>query len=74
MLFRSIEEIVLPMSMAGKNLIEINLRAKYNITVIGIKTDTKVDISPDPEKTLRAEDILIVLGENSDLDRFTKVK
>ncbi|RSD25000.1 potassium channel family protein [Mesobacillus subterraneus] len=70
----SIEEIKLPMSMAGKNLIEINLRAKYNITVIGIKTANKVDISPDPEKTLRAEDILIVLGENGDLNRFTNVK
>ncbi|ESU31173.1 hypothetical protein G3A_18075 [Bacillus sp. 17376] len=70
----SIEEIKLPMSMAGKNLIEINLRAKYNITVIGVKTANKVDISPDPEKTLRAEDILIVLGENGDLTRFTKIK
>jgi trk system potassium uptake protein len=70
----SIEEIKLPMSMAGKNLIEINLRAKYNITVIGVKTANKVDISPDPEKTLRAEDILIVLGENGDLNRFTKIK
>jgi trk system potassium uptake protein len=70
----SIEEIKLPMSMAGKNLIEINLRAKYNITVIGVKTANKVDISPDPEKTLRAEDILIVLGENGDLNRFAKIK
>lgn len=70
----SIEEIKLPMSMAGKNLIEINLRAKYNITVIGVKTANKVDISPDPEKTLRAEDILIVLGENGDLNKFTKIK
>ncbi|MEH7886245.1 TrkA family potassium uptake protein [Bacillus sp. JJ1609] len=70
----SIEEIKLPMSMAGKNLIEINLRAKYNITVIGVKTGSKVDISPDPEKTLRAEDILIVLGENGDLNKFSKVK
>ncbi|PLR96837.1 potassium channel family protein [Bacillus sp. T33-2] len=68
----SIEEIAVPEGMIGKNLREVNLRAKYNITVIAIRSESRIDISPDPEQVLKEDDIFIVVGENRDLERFAK--
>ncbi|CAM3775127.1 potassium channel family protein [Mesobacillus zeae] len=70
----SIEEIKVPGSMNGRSLKEINLRAKYNITVIAIKERDKIDISPDPYKKLHDDDVLIVIGENKDLVKFEKTE
>lgn len=70
----SIEEITVPKSMIGQNLRKVNMRAKYNITVIAIKNNHKMDILPSPEQALRIDDILIVMGENEDLQKFSHVK
>ena len=70
----SIEEIKAPASMYGKNLREINLRANYNITVIATKNNNKIEILPNPEQALKSEDILIVIGENEDLQNFSQMK
>ncbi|WP_071460513.1 potassium channel family protein [Bacillus massilinigeriensis] len=69
----SIEEIKVPRSLSGRSLREINLRAKYNVTVIAIKEGEKIDISPDPYKKLHDDDILIVIGENKDLIKFERM-
>jgi trk system potassium uptake protein TrkA len=69
----SIEEIKVPTSMNGQNLREVNMRANYNITVIAIKNNKKIDILPNPERALKGDDILIVIGENEDLQKFSHV-
>jgi trk system potassium uptake protein TrkA len=68
----SIEEVKVHPSMIGKNLRELNLRARFNITVIAIISGGKVSISPSPDQTIKEGDILVVIGENKDLDRFEK--
>jgi trk system potassium uptake protein len=68
----SIEEVKVHPSMIGKNLRELNLRARFNITVIAIISDGKVSVSPSPDRTIKEGDILVVIGENKDLDRFEK--
>jgi trk system potassium uptake protein len=68
----SIEEVKIHPSMIGKNLRELNLRARFNITVIAIISGGKVSISPSPDQTIKEGDILVVIGENKDLDRFEK--
>lgn len=69
----SLEEIKVPNSMEGQNLREINLRANYNITVIAIKNNHQVDISPSPERALEPDDVLVVIGENDDLQQFSQL-
>ncbi|WP_138495308.1 potassium channel family protein [Paenibacillus pinistramenti] len=56
-------------SMVGKNLIELNVRAKYRCNVMAIKKEggSKMDISPDAHERLGSEDILIVVGHKEDL-------
>ncbi|MBT2758228.1 TrkA family potassium uptake protein [Mesobacillus foraminis] len=70
----SIEEIKVPASMEGRNLRELDLRAKFNVTVVAIKERNKINIAPDPEETLEPDDILLVIGENCDLEKFERAK
>ncbi|MEH7332857.1 TrkA family potassium uptake protein [Neobacillus drentensis] len=69
----SMEEIKVPASMKGQNLRDLNLRANYNVTVIAIKNNDKMEILPHPEQALKSDDILIVIGENEDLQKFSQI-
>lgn len=48
----NIEEIILPMSMKGKSLRELDLRAKYNISVIAIVSNGEIIIAPSPDQDI----------------------
>ncbi|KOS66326.1 potassium uptake system protein [Lysinibacillus contaminans] len=67
----NIEEIKLPVKMVGKNLRELNLRAKYNINVIALVRDGDVIVSLSPEHSLQQDDFLIVIGNRKDLVKFS---
>ena len=44
----SIMEIVTPTNWVGKTIIELNLRAKYDITVLAVKTTSGLKVMPSP--------------------------
>ncbi|QDU34435.1 Ktr system potassium uptake protein A [Poriferisphaera corsica] len=76
----SIVEIQTPEAWRGHNLIELNLRAEYNVHVVAIKrrkpeqselTPPSVMI-PDPTSGLREEDILVIMGADKDLAKIVK--
>jgi trk system potassium uptake protein TrkA len=69
----NLEEIRLPSKMAGKNLRELDLRAKYNVSIIAILRDDDVIVSPSPEDLLQKEDILVTIGERKDLAKFSSL-
>lgn len=79
----SIAELVPPDEFIGKNLREIDIRARYGLTVIGIKkrkktmspegkpdTEEKIEVSPKADYTIEQNDILVILGGNKDIDKF----
>jgi trk system potassium uptake protein TrkA len=78
----SIVELYVPESMVGKSLERLNLRADYMVNVIAIERfKTTVDeegnplkeervILPTKDDVLLGDDILIVVGRNTDLDAF----
>lgn len=68
----SIVEIQTSRQMIGQNLRQLDIRAKYGCNVIGIKTGEKMNIAPNAEDTIKAHDILVVVGKNTDLQRFEK--
>lgn len=70
----SIEEIKLPSSMAGKSLKELNIRAKFNLNVIAIKNEEKINISPSPNEVIQEGDVLIIIGEKEGLLLFANLK
>jgi trk system potassium uptake protein TrkA len=66
----SIAEIRAARSMVGKNLRQLDIRAKYGCNVMGIKTGTQINIAPNAEDLIKENDILIVVGKNVDLQNF----
>ncbi|KKK39295.1 potassium uptake system protein [Mesobacillus campisalis] len=69
----SIEEIKVPKSMEGKTLKDLDLRADHNVIVVAIKEKDKINIAPGPEETLKMDDVLFVVGENTDLEKFSNI-
>ncbi len=66
----NIEEIVASPFMIGKSLRELNIRAKYQVTVIAINSGGRLNISPMPNDTIKEDDILVVIGEKKYLKKF----
>lgn len=67
----SIMEIRVPKSWAGKSILELNVRANYNINIIACRgTDDSISISPDPKMPLVAENKLIVVGANESIEKI----
>ena len=67
----SIVEIVTPTNWIGKTLIELDLRAKYEITVLAIKTGKTIKVTPSPEEELKDGSILVIIGENAKISDIT---
>ncbi|MGE7907276.1 potassium channel family protein [Peribacillus sp. NPDC094092] len=70
----NIEEIILPMSMKGKSLRELDLRARYNISVIAIVSNGEIIIAPSPDQDIHENDILLVVGNKEDLAVFANIE
>lgn len=56
--------------MVGKNLRQLHIRATYQCNVIAIKNADHMNISPSAEDIIKADDILVVLGDNDHLKNF----
>ena len=67
----SIVEIVTPKEWEGKTLIDLDLRAKYEITVLAIKCGKSINVTPSPEEELKAGSILVVIGQISKISTIT---
>ena len=67
-----IQEIAPPDAFIGKTLIEIDLRNKYKVTVLAIKSiiPDKTIINPGGDEVIKESDILIVFGENEDIEEL----
>ena len=66
----SIVEIDVRDEWVGKNLIELNLRRKYDFNVVAIRTGEKVDVTVDPTIPLEKEMTLVVIAKNKKLSRM----
>ena len=65
----AIFEIPVPDSWAGRTIGQIDLRKKYNINIMGIKKDGKLELTVSPDVQLKAGETLLVLGRNRDLQK-----
>ncbi len=70
----NIEELMIPNKMAGKSLKELDLRAKFNISVIAILRNGEIIITPSPEESIHRGDILVSIGNRNDLARFSNIE
>ena len=69
----SIMEIRVPSGGAGKSLLELNVRANHNITVIARRDATgSIDLSPDPKAPLEADSTIVVIGPDKNIEQIIK--
>ena len=66
----SIVELVASNLVANKTLVELDIRAKYDCTVLAIKRGESVNIAPLPSDEIQLDDLLVVMGHRNDLKRF----
>jgi trk system potassium uptake protein len=66
----SIVEIMATNKVSNKSIAKLNIRAKYGCTILGIKRGEDVIVSPTPDQLILENDIIIVVGANTDLKRF----
>ncbi len=69
----AIAEVEPPKSWQGKSLKTLNVRAKYQLTVLAIKTGDKIRMSPGAEDVVSRGDTVMVMGRHEDLQRLQKL-
>jgi trk system potassium uptake protein TrkA len=69
----SITEVAPPESFIGKKLGELELLGKHNLNVVAVTKlkPEKAIVNPTARYTVRAGDILIVLGRREDIDKLS---
>ncbi|USK36531.1 TrkA family potassium uptake protein (plasmid) [Bacillus sp. F19] len=70
----NLEEVIIPRSMTEKSLRELDIRAKYNLSVIAIVRNGEILISPSPDQIIHKGDILVVIGNTKNLAVFTRIE
>lgn len=67
----AIAEIVVPKAWVGKNVIEIDVRKKYKVSIIAIAEGDGFTLLADPNRIFTEDDLLVVAGDNSAIERLT---
>lgn len=58
----NIVEMIAPKAMVGLSLQKLNIRARFGCTILAIKSDQRMNVSPRAEDTINTGNVLLVLG------------
>ena len=67
----SIYEIPILKDWVGKSIIEINVRQKYNVSIIAVKNGSSLTPSPSPSYVFNRDDHIVVIGKSTDVFKLT---
>lgn len=65
-------EILGSSKLLGKNIAEVNFWQNTGATIIGIKRDNRIILSPGPYAEFQENDVFIMVGEEGSLERIKK--
>lgn len=65
-------EIIVPESLTGKTIIELDTRRKYGVNIIAISKDGKTSANIAPDTVIERGDALFICGANDGLDKLQK--
>jgi trk system potassium uptake protein TrkA len=81
----SLVEIEVPERFVGKTIRDADIREKYHINIAALKKKTpsidgrgerifaeSIDVAPSPDTTLEAEDVLLIVGSEESIRKFTE--
>ncbi|GIM28689.1 potassium transporter Trk [Clostridium polyendosporum] len=66
----SIIEIESPKEWHNKSLRELDLRTKYGINVMAIKTRNDINITPNADGVIKEDDIVVAIGSTEELSKL----
>jgi len=69
----SIVELKVPDSWLGKSLAELNVRANYDVNIIGIINGSYSNINPSPTDSFRERDHIFILGTAESIMRIEQL-
>lgn len=69
----AIFEMAVPEAWIDRTVGEINIRQKYNITIMALKRDGKVDMNITSDTCFHQQDGMLVLGKNKDLHKYFRI-
>ena len=62
-------EIEVPAAWLGRTVGEINIRQKYNINIMALKRDSKMELTITPDTRFTEGETILVLGNNKDVQK-----
>lgn len=66
----SILEVITPQVFVNKTLGELNLRAKYKVSVMAIKKEDAIIVAPGADERIEEKNVVIIVGKNEDLAKL----
>ncbi len=69
----SIFEIPIAAEWLGQSIKEVNFRAKYNVSILGIKKNDVTTMLPKAEHVFTKGEHLMVIGKKEDIDKVLKM-
>lgn len=62
-------EITVPKSWVGKTIVQLDVRRKHRVNVLGIRKNNHLDMEVNPDTILGESDSLMVLGKYADMQK-----
>ncbi len=69
----SIYEVTIPESWIGKSVVQLDVRRKYNLTIIGVKSGGTMNFMVKPDMVMTKDMSLLVVGEDKALLKCFKL-
>lgn len=66
----SVIEIQAPTDWYGKEIMSLDVRSKYGINIMAIKSTDDINISPNAKDKIKEGDVLLCIGNTEDLARL----
>lgn len=66
-------EVEVTSSLIDKDLLSLDLRNRFDISVVAIRRGNDVIVNPKASETLRESDLLVVIGSNQSVTRFAHI-
>ncbi len=65
----AIYEISVPEKWVGKTILQLDIRKKYQINIMALKRNKKLNMNITPETLLREDETMLVLGSYGDIQK-----
>ena len=69
----AIFEIEMPQNWVGKTIGQVDIRKQFNINIMALKRDGKLDMAMRPDTMLTSDATMLVLGESRDIQKCFKI-